>query len=232
MKYSIGVPVFLREDAHRQVVIDTLENIKENSSKAEIIIVNNGSTIMSGFLKDYADVYINNEKNLGIAPGWNQIIDASHGDYLAICNDDILVPPYWLETLEEPFYEHMNCGVSAPMAGGPNEVPAILMGRNSLENYKYYPGYCFMLKRDRFFEHFDQQFVPFNFEDTDFWTRIKKAKLKLMRAPLSIWHKEGDVVHKINYKQINGENFYRFKDKWGFDPLQYFYGDKDLEDVV
>lgn len=232
MKYSIGIPVFLREDTHRQVVIDTLENIKENSGKSEVIIINNGSTIMSGFLKDYADVYINNEKNLGIAPGWNQIMDASHGDYLVICNDDILLPPYWLETLEEPFYEHMNCGVSAPMRAGPNEIPFVLMGKTSVENYKFYPGFCFMLKRDRFFEKFDERFVPFNFEDVDYFCRIKKAKYKLMRAPLSIWHKEGDVVHKFSHDKVNKENYKRFVEKWNFDPQPYFYGEENLEDVL
>jgi GT2 family glycosyltransferase len=232
MKYSIGVPVFLREDAHRQVVIDTLDNIKETSGGAEIIIVNNGSTVMSGFLKDYADVYINNEKNLGISPAWNQILDASHGEYVAICNDDILVPEHWLDVLEEPFYSHLDCGVSAPMSAGMDKKPFVLMGRTAEENYKFYPGFCFMLNRNRFFERFDERFVPAQFEDTDYWTRIKKTGLKIMRAPLSIWHKEGDLLHKMGYSQMTEISKNKFIEKWGFDPVPYFYGDGNIEDIL
>jgi glycosyltransferase involved in cell wall biosynthesis len=232
MKYSVGVPVFLREDAHRQVVMDTLENIKNTSDGAEIIVVNNGSTIMSGFLKDYADVYINNEKNLGIAPAWNQIMDISRGEYVVICNDDILVPEHWLEVLEEPFYSHFDCAVSAPMSAGFDQKPFILMGKVAEENYKFYPGYCFMLNKNRFFEHFDEQFFPGQFEDVDYWVRVKKSKQKLMRAPLSIWHKEGDVLHKMNYKEMNKINYKKFIDKWGFDPQSYFYGDGNIEEIL
>lgn len=232
IKYSIVIPVFLREDAHRQVVIDTLESIKENSEEAEIIIVDDGSTILSGFLEDYADIYIKHETNKGIAPSWNDGMKASRGEYIIICNDDIRVPKHWLDILSQPFYEHMNAGVSAPMVAGPDITPSLQFGKESYENYKFYPGYCFMLNRERFFESFDEQFVPFNFEDTDYWTRIKKKKMTLMRAPVCIWHKEGDVVHKMAHDRINTENHNRFIKKWKFDPQPYFYGDKDLKEVI
>jgi len=232
MKYSIIMPVFLREDAHRQVVLDTIESVKKNSVDSELLVVDDGSTVLSGFLKDSADIYIKHEKNKGIAPSWNDGMDASSGEYVVIINDDILVPGHWLETLTEPFYERMDCGVSAPMVSGFNETPLVLMGRPCVENYKFYPGYCFMLSRDRFFEHFDEQFVPFNFDDTDYWMRLKKKKYKMMRAPLSIWHKEGDVIHKLAHERVNSENHKKFIKKWGFDPQPYFYGSENLEDIL
>lgn len=231
MKYSIVMPVFLREDAHKQVVLNTLESIKKNSSECEIIIIDDGSTLLTGFLRDFADIYIRHKTNMGIAPSWNDGKNVSRGEYVVFVNDDILVPEKWLEAMAWIFYPDMkpNAGVAAPKGAGPTVKPYVFHGPEDAGlakadiNQKFYPGYCFMLKRDRFFEDFDEQFIPFNYEDTDYWERMTRKGFEMWRMPLDIWHAEGDVLHKLSYGAVSEQNKQRFINKHGFDPMEKFY---------
>lgn len=218
------MPVLIREDSHRQVVLDTLTNIKENSKDAEFVVIDDGSPLLTGFTRDFATTYIRHEKPMGIAPSWNDGMAVARGEYLVFINDDILVCPGWLEAMNLAFSQS-NCGVSGPMHAGPLVTPMIVTG-TSAENYKFFPGYCFMVSREAAAKigKFDETFVPYNGEDTDYWERALQADYKLYQVPLAIWHKEGDVVHTLGDYRKNSEIANkRFKTKHGFDPISKFY---------
>lgn len=221
MKYSVVMPVYLREESHRDVVVDTLENIKANMpDDSELIIIDDGSTLPTGFLREYADVYVR-QPNSGISRGWNVGMMLSRGEYVAIVNDDIKVPGGWLDTLSQNF-DALDCGVSGVGFGGPSRKPELLAG-DCWVDHKWFPGYCFMLKRDRFYELFDEQFRT-NCGDCDFWHRVRNAGLSLHKAPISIWHKEGGVLHGMDYDKISKSSIELFEKKWGFNPQQEYYG--------
>lgn len=221
MKYSIVVPVYLREESHRQTVIDTLENIKQVSRDCELIIVDDGSPLPMDDIKKMADVYIKHNKNKGISAAWNTGKNKAISEYVAIVNDDIKVPFMWLETLAQAFIDKKT-GVSAPIQGGPFVKPYRNAGSYLKENHKYYPGYCFMLRKDRFFEDFDNQFTS-NCGDVDFWHRIREKGLECMRVGIGIYHKEGGVLHGMDYEKISRESLRKFEKKWGFYPLEEYY---------
>ena len=222
MKYSVVMPCLLREDQHRQVVVDTLESVRNNGEESEIIIVDDGSPLLSGFLRDYADTYIRHKVPQGIAPSWNDGIRVARGEYVVVINDDVLVPRGWLSVLSNVFSKQA-CGVSAPARGGFTVAPGILTGEPYIDE-KFYPGYCFMLKQDRFFEKFDETFVPYNCEDTDYWWRLKQKNYQMYRAPMEIYHKEGDVIKGLgDYVGRSKEAVEQFIKKWGFDPQPVFY---------
>lgn len=240
-KYSVIMPVLLRENDHQIIVEQTIESVKENSEDYEFIIVDDGSPKPTGFLQDAADVFIKHDQTKGIAPSWNDGIKASKGDYIVIINDDIMMPSGWLKEMVNVLDEYEQAGVVGPWFAGPDKIPGCFgpmttaLGQEcsyAKEDHVFFPGYCFMLKRNTFLEEFDEQFVPFNFEDTDMWWRIMKAGLKLYRAPVTIWHKEGDVLHKLQYNRVNTQNHQKFIDKWGFDPQPYFYGNKNINEIL
>lgn len=232
MKYSIVMPVLLREDSHKATVEACIASIKANSEDYELIIVDDGSTSLTGFLRDAADVYVRHKTNKGIAPSWNDGLSVARGEFVVIINDDIVVPTpltpdrsvvdTWLDFMSRVF-EKEDCGVVAPNWAGPSQEPFLQEGGNWIINHSFYPGYCFMLKRDRFLERFNEIFVPFNFEDVDYWYRIEKKGLQLYRAPVAIWHREGDVVHKLQYERVNSENHKKFIELHGFDPQPIYY---------
>jgi len=214
MKYSVIMPSFIRESSHIPVVEATIASVREKSKDYEFIIVDDGSLIGSSVLRSSADTYIRHTPpNRGIAPSWNDGLRVARGDFKAVINDDILVPREWLEKLSQG----LTVGVSAPKNGY----------REGEHTYKWYPGYCFMVTQQTLDQvgYFDEQFVPFNFEDLDYWTRVLKEGLPMIRADFEIWHKEGDVLHKLDYDGVSKKNHELFIKKHNFDPQPVFFGD-------
>jgi len=220
MKHSVIMPVYLREESHRKVVEDTIKSIKQASGDYEFIIVDDGSTLDTKFLKKAADKYIR-QKNQGISVAWNTGKNAAKGEYVVIVNDDVKVPLGWLDKLATGFREE-NTGVSAPFLGNPSVTPFINIEEDLIKKERFYPGYCFMLRKDRFFEDFDPQFTT-NCGDTDYWHRVLMAGFQLVRVRMGIWHKEGDVLHKLDYSRVTEDSIEKFKAKHGFDPQTRYY---------
>lgn len=220
MKYSVVMPVYLRRESHKEVVEHTIASIKSHSDDYELIIIDDASPLDTTFLKEAADIYIRHEVNGGISKAWNTGKNASSNEYVAIVNDDIKVPRLWLEALEGGF-ENDKTGTTAPMKGGPNTRPSMPC-ISEYADKKFYPGYCFMLKKDRFFEDFDEQFTT-NCGDTDYWHRVYKANLECMRVGLCVWHREGGVLHGMDYLAISEESINKFINKWGFNPQKEYY---------
>ena len=220
MNYSIVMPVCLVREEHRSVVEETIKSIRETTNGDELIIIDDGSRLDTSFLKDAADIYYR-QSNLGISKAWNVGKNKATHNYVAIVNDDIRLPIGWLSKLAQCF-SFKGCGVAAPLRGGPNISPTII-GNSVTSGRKFYPGYCFMLKRDRFFEDFDEEFRS-NCGDTDYWYRVESEGLTLMRAGFSVYHKEGGVLGNMGYKELSQESLQLFKNKWGFDPIPEYYG--------
>ena len=62
----------------------------------EMVIVDNASTVGTGSLREWADVYVRNKNNIGYAKAVNQGLKlCNKGELLAIANNDIRVSPGW-----------------------------------------------------------------------------------------------------------------------------------------
>jgi glycosyltransferase involved in cell wall biosynthesis len=86
----------------------TLESLKMYTKLPyELIMVDNGGNIEdSKFLLDLTDkgdinTYIRNHNNMHFGFGRNQGLRVCNGDYIAICDDDIIFNPGWLEACLE-----------------------------------------------------------------------------------------------------------------------------------
>ena len=238
IKYSIVMPCLLNRPEHKSVVEDCIATVKEHTNwdEAEFIIVDDGSKLPTGFLKEEADTYIrHNPTNKGISPSWNDGINVARGEYIIVINDDIRVKKGWLEGLVKAF-EYKYTGVA-----GPAVEHITSPGSGVGENHKWFPGYCFMLSRNvieklREIERkktkeqypglFDENFVPFNAEDVDYWHRLRNQGFKLMRVwDVVIWHAEGDTIHHLDtdYEKRSQEANEQFNKKWGFNPIIEYY---------
>lgn len=82
----------------------------------ELILVDNASTDGTAeFLAGRPDVRVErNAENLGVAGGWNQGLRLARGDYLAVCNNDIVVTPGWLSRLIEVLEGDERLGIAVP----------------------------------------------------------------------------------------------------------------------
>lgn len=230
MKYSVVMPIFHRKgnEVVQTYAKECVESVKRNSQDYELIIIDDGSTLDTSWFKKNADVY-KRHKNKGVAPSWNDGIKLSKGKYIVVINDDIVVPEGWLDDLVLTFEIIKNAGVVGPA------VEHLPNGIGIEENHVWFPGSCFMLPRETIDKVglFDEDFAPFYFEDTEYWTRILKSGLKMARNyNVFIKHKEGQTVKKLSQNEQYQINYQKFINKHGFDPIPVFCNGENYESYI
>lgn len=92
----IIMPVWSIDDA----TVNITESAVESLQGHHLTIVDNGSTVGAGKLREWADVYVRNKQNLGYAKAVNQGLRLYLGETVCISNNDIRVPPYWAEVAD------------------------------------------------------------------------------------------------------------------------------------
>lgn len=107
------------------VVIDNLEvnqrfisSIRQyTKGKYELIIIDNASKEKKAidFVKKAADVYYRFEKRTDLAKAWNKGMELSKGTFIAIANNDIVVPPNWFDPLKETLTKNKKAGLVSPI---------------------------------------------------------------------------------------------------------------------
>lgn len=223
IKFSIICPIYIYKKEGHLVAQECLDSVLRYSHDYELIIVDDASPLYTGDLLSQADIVIKHNKNKGLAPSWNDGLKIARGDYLVAINSDIEVCEGWLDEMKKAMdtLEGDICGPSVEHL--PNDP--------TQPGYQWFPGSCFMLKRKTIetIGYFDESFAPFNYEDLDYWTRILKAGLRMVRAyNVFIKHKEGITVHSLNYKEQDKINKQKFIKKWGFDPIPVFCGGEEF----
>jgi len=95
---------------------DFVESVRENTdSSYELIVIDNGSQPDAAeYAQAAADRAILNPENRGFAPGMNQGLECSRGEYIAFCNNDSVLPPAWASRLLETARAHPRAGIVVP----------------------------------------------------------------------------------------------------------------------
>ena len=99
--------------------LESLGKIPRVSAPAEIIVIDDSSTdrtpeVVSGFAKTSAVpvVLLRQEQALGANAARNLGLQAARGDIIAFIDDDVIVPPDWLEKLVKGLFESGCAAVS------------------------------------------------------------------------------------------------------------------------
>ena len=190
----------------------------------ELILIDNGSVHGQDLLKEYADILITNEENLGFAKAVNQGVNVSKGDMVAVVNNDILVYEGWLEALIKTFEDNPNCGIAMPalMKQTKRGDEALKIDKIDLsQNYDKYGagaefGSCFLIKReviDKVKElnggnMFDENFILGFGEDRRLWRQIRQLGFETFRTHKTrVFHQGNCTICKIpNRKQYTIPN--------------------------
>lgn len=105
MPVSVIMPCYNTDQEIHQMTQMAIESIRE-AGEVELIIIDNASTFAPAYLRDIADVYVRNQKNIGYPGAVNQGIALATNDILCISNNDIRVPKNifstGLEALRDP----------------------------------------------------------------------------------------------------------------------------------
>jgi len=230
IKYSVIILIYHRTQEMVDMGMECLASVINscNRDETEIILVDNGSTVRHDWEKN-VDTYVRLNQNYGISRGWNTGLRLAKGQYINVLGDDTKVRSGWLEALQE--------AIDQPNAGVSNiHVQNLPVGKGIIENYKWFSGACFMLtpktlEKVGYFR--EDLYFPANFEDSDYWTRVYKAGLKLyVNYGMSIFHREGATVHAPDI----GVHFMRlariFAKEHGFSAQDVFNGSTNIYDAI
>ncbi|MEY5015792.1 MAG: hypothetical protein RIS92_2150 [Verrucomicrobiota bacterium] len=223
---SVIIPVYNRWD-YTKICLEGI--FGSDARVAEVIVVDNGSTDATSVeLKALSDVkVVTHSTNLGCAKAWNAGLKASSPTRWKIfLNNDVLLPNWALSGLLTAG-ERWGFGVVCPaMWQGkldydfealPVHLRSIL---NDTPRIGFLHGVCFAVK-DSVFDRtgvFDENYVLGQYEDTDFFRRVKAANFTGGTVSDSFLHHFGSLTQLVLREEgeldyARGNKLY-FREKW------------------
>lgn len=219
MVLSIIIPVF-NQVRFTKICMKSLRATRPEDS--ETIVVDNGSSDGTAlYLSSSHDItVINNDKNLGCAAAWNQGIKASHGQWVAVLNNDIILAPGWFEGLLDFAGEKKAAIVSPACMEGEYNYDIVSYSKDFTARMRRVSrmgvahGMCFMVRREVFDKVglFDENFRIGQYEDADFFRRAKRAGYVLGTTGGSFLHHFGVVTQDYVRKELH-ENTYEAENR-------------------
>jgi glycosyltransferase involved in cell wall biosynthesis len=171
MDISVVMSTFNRSDV-LGMALESLAAQQAGGLSYEVVIVDNNSTddtrrVVENYMQRDSHIRYIFEKRQGLAYGRNAGIAAAKSDFIAFCDDDIIVPPDWVQKLHESLAKYRDAdfigGKVLPlwkadppawMAGNPpplalqdyGEKPEVV----SLDNQRCLIGACLAMRRRAF----------------------------------------------------------------------------------
>lgn len=224
---------------HPELTRPCVESILANTTvPSRLIIVDQGSDDQTQrYLKSIrsnSDVTVEiiwNPANVGYPKGMNQGLHRATAPYVCFLNNDILVPPGWLEELIAVAESDPSIGLVNPSSNTFGIVPpsgtdwqglaaqAVSKRGNWIE-IRYGEGFCLLGKRELLLQvgGFDEvTYEQIYFEDADLGRKIQALGLRCVMAQGTyVWHEGGQTMSRRPERlRLFQENERRFHQKWG-----------------
>ena len=217
MNCDVVMPVLLRDQGGISLTESAVESIRKN--KVRLIIVDDGSLLAKGLLKELADVYIDHETNKGYAQAVNTGLEVVKTPLVCISNNDIRVSPNWLEVAEEVFADPTVGSLHFRMI--PYDQP-FNPGDKLWKTGKERWSHCsFFVCRN--VQKYDPNFFN-TFDDWDFMYRLRKEGYKTAYTnKVEFQHMDTYTISQLPVMtERNKQNYEYFKKKHGFYPDKQF----------
>lgn len=221
-----------------------VESIRRHTAAGsyELIVVDNGSEDgTADWAKAEPDILlIRNGYNAGFPKGCNQGAAAASGELLLLLNNDTLVTPGWLESLQRSLLRDPSIGAVGPVTNSAHywtQIPShyttveeldrfsesvrMSAGDRPTEERLKLIGFCLLLRREAYEAAggMDERFGIGNYEDDDLSLRLRLLGYKLMLCRDTFVHHYGSVSFRADsamYLQLFARNNELFREKWGF----------------
>jgi GT2 family glycosyltransferase/Flp pilus assembly protein TadD len=237
VRVSIVIPLFNKAELTEQCLLALARNTGDDPDY-EVVAVDNGSTDWTPYLLHAfeGDIRVlGNDQNLGFARACNQGVEAAHGEYVVLLNNDTLPRPGWLEALVRLADSDPKIGVVGArllypdtgkiqhaglemIKGMPEHVyrgaeaedPRVMVQRD----LDMVTGACMLIRRDLYQQlgGLDSGYIN-GVEDVDFCLQARQAGYRVVYCPAcAVEHHEGASEGRFDRVR---ENLTRFYQKWG-----------------
>lgn len=243
MRIGITIPVFIRNDEHRNCLAFTTKSLVSLDHDLVFIPVENyiapeylPFAYSFDHVMDHVEI-VKGRQPQGVAKGWNDGIRKAQElecDYVIVMNSDVVLKSNAIDRLvafaeKVIMVESQQSELNTIMwtASAYSDL-SMLESSPEDENFSEHPHFsCFMVKPD-FFRHvgeFDENFMPAYLEDGDMHARLALADLKAYIYGGSRFYHLGSRVIKTDRKawEDNEVSFPKnqayFVEKWGNPPV-------------
>ena len=194
------------------------ELLVKTANPCKKLIIDNGSTdeLTKDMLRSvdgHRDfTVLRNEENMGVARAWNQAVEWAKNEgakYLAILNNDLILPASWDEIMLEPLQEE-----------------DVYVSSIAPDKRNIFCAFCFMVKTELFEKigTFSEEFGKYECEEQDFIVRMKLAGIKfkniLAKDHPYFFHAGGQSQkelfadsHAVHLHRVEASD--KFYAKWG-----------------
>lgn len=149
-------------------------SVRSSEPEAELVVIDNGSTYGAGFARNEADIYVKNKSNVGYPGAINQGMKLSHGEFVALSNNDIKVTPNWWKVAKEIFDANPKVGtVHYRMIGYDEERE--LGNETAVGGREKWCSSSFFVVRREAFQGYDENFGAGGYDDYSHHYRMRRA---------------------------------------------------------
>lgn len=200
-------------------LLDLTRAAIESLGDVKLIIIDNGSPMGGGFLREKADVYIRNQENLGYAKAVNQGLKLCEWDKLvAVANNDIRVSPNWQFIAEEIMQDSQVGSVHFRMIF--YEQPFNLGNDTWIGGKERWCTSSFFVVRN--IQLYDENFLN-TYDDWDFWKRMRENYKQAYTNKAEYQHLDSYTQQFVpNRNENDTRNREYFKQKHGGYPEDLF----------
>lgn len=193
------------------------KNAVDSFAGHRLIIIDNGSPMGGGWMREVADLYVRNKTNLGYAKAVNQGL-ALGGETVAVANNDIRIPPNWADVAQEilnqgagsvhfrmiPYNQPFNPGVDTWLSG----------------KERWCTSSFFVMRNEIFYDDNYQNGV----EDWDYWKRFREEVGSTAYTNKAEYqHADSSSTQRLpSHEENQRKNIDYFISKWGTTPEEDF----------
>jgi GT2 family glycosyltransferase len=153
-----------------------VNSVKFSTPDIEMVIVDNASSFGSAFTRNESDIYIRNKVNVGYPAAINQGMALSHGEFVALANNDIKVTPNWWEIAKDIFKNDKVGTVHFRMVGY-DETTELGQETMVTGGEKWCSSSFFVVRREAF-QGYDENYGAGGYDDYSHHYRMRRKGWK------------------------------------------------------
>ena len=223
MTLSIIIPCYIKNEELLQLTKNAIHSFREaDLPDYELILIDDGSPMGSGYLREEADTYILHGKNCGFIKSVNDGLRVARGEYIAVANNDIRVAPNFFEVAKEIFKDKDVLSVHPRMLFYDDPIEygesTYLEGRE-----RWCQSSFFVLNRGLEFPE-NYKGTGGAYEDWRIWALVRQVGFKTAYTTKTCFqHKDSSTTQVVGEQsKHHKENAELFKKEFGEYPEDYF----------